>query len=409
MFCRKVFTLACAVAVIGANSLALSPIAGAVANSFSGEDAAGVMRAAAAYGLATALSALALAPSIDRIGQRVALVRALVALVVAMAVAALAPNLWVFGLAQALAGMAAGCALPAIYALSVRIARRGRESETLGMVLVGWTVSLVVGGSVAALVADAVHWRLVFAALSLLAGGVALGLRRSEGWPPRPPRIAAGRPLNALRLPGIVSSLLLVATYMTAFYGLYTYLGPHLTDRLGWSTASAGLAPVAYGLGFGAAAFADRLLDRWGTTPVAPFVFLGLALLYVAMAEAAADGMLVITICVAWGLANHAGVNLIISRLIALDPGQSGALMGLYSTVTYLSVFVGATVYQVLFRWVGFAGCAFASACCLAATVVLAVLQARSPRPWRDHGKGRAAAACSEPPTARVRMGGNRR
>lgn len=383
----RLFKLAGAIAVIGANSLALSPIAGAVAGSFPGEDAAGVMRSAAGYGLATALSALVLAPLIDRIGQRVALVRALATLVVALVGAALAPNLWVFGLAQALAGLAAGCALPAVYALSAQVAPEGRENETLGVVLVGWTVSLVVGGSVSALVADAMHWRLVFVALALVAGWAALGLRRDEGWPLRPLRTAAGMPFSALRLPGIASSLLLVATYMTAFYGLYTYLGPHLTEQLGWSTALAGLAPVAYGLGFGAAAFADRFLDRWGAAVAAPFVFLALGLVYVALAEAAADGWTLVALCLAWGLANHVGVNLIISRLIALAPARSGAVMGLYSTVTYLAVFAGAASYQPLFRSAGFAWCAFASAGCVTVALAVAILQPRPgttmEEPWR--------------------------
>lgn len=380
--------LAGAIAVIGANSLALSPIAGAVAGSFPGEDAAGVMRSAAAYGLATALSALLLAPSIDRVGQREALVGALATLVVALAGAALAPNLRVFGFAQALAGLAAGCALPAIYALSARIARKGRENETLGAVLVGWTVSLVVGGSMSALIADAAHWRYVFAVLSLVAGWAALSVYRGEGWPPRVEYDGAGTPLAALHLSGMASSLLLVATYMTAFYGLYTYLGPHLTEQLGWSTASAGLAPVAYGVGFGAAAFVDRFLDRWGASVAAPFVFLGLGLVYVALAGTAADGWMLIALCFAWGLANHVGVNLIITRLIALDPSRSGAIMGLYSTVTYLAVFAGATLYQPLFRMAGFAGCAFASAACVAVALAVAIAQARSAAPVEAPSRG---------------------
>lgn len=387
MLDRKLFTLVGAIAVIGANSLALGPIAGAVAGSFPGADAAGVMRSAAAYGLATATSALVLAPSIDRIGQRTALVRALVALMVALAGVALAPSLLVFCLAQALAGLAAGCALPAVYALSAQLAQKGRENETLGVVLVGWTVSLVIGGSVSALLAEVVHWRLAFAALSLVAAWVVHGARRGEGWPLRSGRIAAVTPFTALRVPGITWSLLVVAAYMTAFYGLYTYLGPHLTERLGWSTASAGLAPVAYGLGFGTAAFVDRLLDRWGATVAAPFVFFALALVYVALAEAAPDGVTVIAVCLAWGLANHVGVNLIICRLIALAPARSGAIMGLYSAVTYLAVFAGAILYQPLFRSAGFEGCAFTSAGCVAVALAVTILRARaapSPgRPWR--------------------------
>ena len=352
-------------------------MAEAVSTSFPEADAADVMTSAAAYGLATALSALVLAPAIDRIGRRNALARALAVMGVALALSALAPGLLALCLAQALAGLAAGCALPAIYALSVRVAAKGRESETLGIVLVGWTASLVAGASLSAVLADVAHWRAVFAGFSLAAAGIALDVRRGSGWPAEAPGAAAASPFAALRVPGIAPALLTVAAYMTAFYGLYTYLGPHLAVRLGFSTASAGLAPLGYGLGFGAAAFVDRVLDRCGAVAAAPVAFLGLGLVYAALAAAAADGALLIVLCVAWGLANHVGVNLIVSRLAALDPARSGAIMGLYSAVTYLAVCAGALVYQPLFRSIGFAGCALASAGCIAPVLVAAFVQAR--------------------------------
>lgn len=382
MFDRKAFILAAAIAVIGANSLALSPIAGAIARSFPGVDAAGVMRATAAYGLATAFSALVLAPAIDGVGRVRALVRALSAWVVALVATALAPNLPLLCLAQALAGLAAGCALPAVYALSTQLAQKGHEKQTMGVVLVGWTASLVVGGSMAALLADRVQWRLVFAALALAGGCVVLALRRAGDWPAQAPHAGEDSPLAALRVPGIKPLLVLVGTYMTAFYGLYTYLGPHITEGLGLSTASAGLAPLAYGLGFGAAAFAGRLLDRHEAATVIPGVFVCLALIYLALAAFSRHGLVLVAFGIAWGLANHLGVNLIITRLTALDPGRSGAIMGLYSAVTYGAVLAGAAAYQPIFRSAGFAACAMVSAGCMAAALVVATAQARrSPSP----------------------------
>jgi len=377
VFTRKILLLAGSIAVIGANSLALSPIASAVAVSFPGVDAAGVMKAAAAYGLATAASALMLAPAIDRIGQQTALVRALLALVAALALSAFAPNLLVLCLAQALAGLAAGCALPAIYALSAQVAEKGRESQTLGMVLTGWTASLVVGVSLSALVADFADWRFVFVGLSIAAGGLAVAVRRSRDLAIPAPSARSSSPLTALRVRGMCPALLTVASYMTAFYGLYAYLGPHLTGVLRLSTASAGLAPAAYGIGFGIAAFVDRWLDRYGAAAAAPVAFLGLGLVYAALAAASAHAAILVAACLAWGFANHLGLNLIVGRLTALDPAQQGAIMGLYSAVTYLAVSAGAIFYQPLFERVGFAGCALTSAGCIVSALAMSLVQAR--------------------------------
>ncbi|WP_200887498.1 MFS transporter [Sphingomonas sp. ERG5] len=374
---RKILPLAGSIAVIGANSLVLSPIAGAVALSFPGIDAAGVMTAAAIYGLATAISALVLAPGIDRIGQRAALRRSLLVMMAALALSAAAPNLPVLCLAQALAGLAAGCALPAIYVLSAHVAEKGRESETLGLVLTGWTVSLVAGVSLSALIADFAHWRLVFAALALAAGWLAVAVHRSRELAVPTPATRPSSPLTALRVRGIAPALLTVAAYMAAFYGLYAYLGSHLTGALQLSTAAAGLAPMAYGLGFGIATFADRLLDRHGATAAAPVTFLGLGLVYVALAATSAHAAILIALCFAWGAANHIGLNLIVARLTALDPTQPGAIMGLYSTVTYLAASAGVFFYRPLFERFGLAGCAVASAGCIVPALATALIQRR--------------------------------
>ncbi|MGL6251053.1 MAG: MFS transporter, partial [Billgrantia desiderata] len=145
MISRRVLLLTAASAVIGANSLALSPIAATVAASFPGRNAADVVTAAALYGLATACSALLLASLSDRIGAERALTRALLVLSASLGAAALSPALWTLIVAQALAGLAAGVALPAIYTLTAQVAEKGRESQTLSFVLTGWTLSLVVG------------------------------------------------------------------------------------------------------------------------------------------------------------------------------------------------------------------------------------------------------------------------
>jgi len=367
MLSLPVLLLTACVAIIGANSLLLSPIAGAVAASFAGVEAAGVMTAAAAYGLGTAMSALTLAPSADRIGAERALLRAMAVLVAALAVSARAPTLWVLCAAQGLAGLAAGAALPAIYGLSAQVAVKGRESETLGVVLTGWTLSLVAGVSLSALLADLVHWRGVFVALAGLAAVAAVMLSRACDWG-QAERGTSGRatsPLTALRVPGIGRALLVCAAYMTAFYGLYSYLGAHLLGPLGRSTAAAGLAPLAYGIGFGIAVPLDRIIDRYGPGRVSLPVFVLLALAYATIAVLTGSFAGLIGLCFLWGLMNHLGLNLIVGRLTALDDSQRGAIMGLYGAVTYLCVFAGALLYRPVFVSYGLAACALLSALCI--------------------------------------------
>ncbi len=239
--------LTAAVAIVGSNSLALSPIAVSVAADFPGAGAADVMMASALFGAGTAVSALTLAPAVDRIGLARALVLALAVLAGAMAATALAPVLWLFIAAQTVAGLATGVALPATYGLAAEKAPPGQASAYLGRVLTGWTLSMVFGASAAAVVTEVAGWRLVYAVLAGV-GFLTLAACIAQGfWAARTGRAQGLTPLAALKVPGIGPALMVCGVYMMAFYGLYAYLGTHLRTDLGVATWVAGLAPLVYG------------------------------------------------------------------------------------------------------------------------------------------------------------------
>lgn len=380
MITRRLLLLTVAIAVIGANSLALSPISVAVAGSFPGRSAADVMTAAALYGLATAGSALFLASMADRVGAERALVRALVTLSTALGLAAFSPGLWMLIAAQALAGLAAGVALPAIYSLTAQVAKKGHESETLSFVLTGWTLSLVAGVGLAAMLADLVHWRAVFATLAVAALCLALGVAGCREWGESARTVLPTSPLTALRVSGVSAVLVNVGAFMTAFYGLYFYLGPHLGDVLQRPASFSGLAIAIYGTGFGIAAPLGRWVDRHDASTAACVTFAGLILAYFGLMLTAALPLLLLAFCLAWGIGNHVGLNLLLRRLGELDPAQRGAIMGLYSAITYVSVFTGALLYRPIFLHFGFAACAWASAMLVLPALGWALHQRRSSR-----------------------------
>jgi predicted MFS family arabinose efflux permease len=125
-------------------------------------------RAGAAYGAATALSALPLAPAIDRVGARRALVLALPLLALALVGSAAATGWVTLAFAQGLAGLAAGVILPATYALATTTAPPGQEAQALGRVRMGWSMSLVAGVPLSAWVAELVSWQASFLLLALV-------------------------------------------------------------------------------------------------------------------------------------------------------------------------------------------------------------------------------------------------
>ncbi|WP_424970344.1 MFS transporter [Dinoroseobacter sp. S76] len=364
-----VLTLMASVGVIGANGLLLSPIASAIAADLA-VTVDDVLLASASYGLATAASALALAPQADRIGADRALRWALWALALGAGLSALAPTLWMIWLAQALCGLATGVALPSSYGLAAQIAPKGAEARTMGRVLAGWTLSLVVGVTLAALIADLVGWRWVYGAMAL----ATLCLIRALRALPSPPRRgAATSPLSALQVPGILTALLSMGALMLAFYLCYTFIGAHVTETLGRSTSAAGLVALSYGTGFGLVTLADPLLDRLGPRRAAIPLFAVTVLLYLGMAWAAADYHALLAVAFLWGLTQHLGLNLAVGRLTALDPGQRGAILGLSSAVTYLAVFGGASLGRRVFENAGFSALPLLAAALLAAMTLEAL------------------------------------
>ena len=359
------------VAVVGANSLALSPILGNVAADLATTPVA-VARANAAYGGATALSALCLGGLADRHGAHRILVWGLVGLAAAMLASAGATHWAWLAAAQAGAGLAAGVVLPATYGLATSVSPPGREAAVLGRVLTGWSVSMVIGVPVAAWVATFASWRASYGGLALLLAIAALGIARRAP-APRPKASPTGGFLQTLRSPGVAPLLMVCCLFMTAFYGVYSYLGDQVRRQLGLDAGQAGLVVLAYGVGFGLAMLGDRLVDRLGPGRLFPLVLLLLALVYAALAPASLGWVPILALTTLWGFLNHFGLNIMVLRLAAAAGERRASALALNSAVTYAGALVGAGMFGMLYERFGFGALSATAAACLAVAVPLAV------------------------------------
>ena len=370
--------LMAAVATVGSNSLLLGPIAPGIAADL-GTAPGIVLRASAGYGLGTAAGAAFLSPLVDRVGPTRALTWALMALTLFLVLSGSASGVTGLILGQTGAGLAAGIALPAAYALAAQIAPPGRESEVLGRVLIGWTLSLVAGVSLSALLTDFLGWRSVF----LLLTGMTLVTLLLLSQLPHPTQHAAHPrlvwPLQAAAQPGIPGYLLLTAAFMSAFYAAYAYIGTHLVEVLGLPISASSLLAILYGKGFACAALGDRLIDSFGARRVLVPALAAITLTYAALALAAPSALLLMPLFFVWGMVNHFSMNVILARLSALHPAKRGAVLGAYSTTTYLAA-SGATlgagwIYPIY----GFAGVATGPALAILAALGLARHMVRAP------------------------------
>ena len=368
---RPVPVLTAAIAVVGANSLILPPIAAVVAADL-GVAAPQVIHAMAAYGAGTALSALLLAPRADMIGADKALRQACVVLMIALLLSAVAPNALFLVLAHGLAGLGAGMALPAIYGLAGQVGPPGQEKQTIGYILTGWTFSLVGGVVVAAVLTDLAGWRSVYLLLLALTVGAWHLLGRCD-MQVKLVATTPTSPLTALQVPGLSRALFSNAMLMLSFFGAYSYMGTHVVVELGRSGTAAGMITMAYGAGYGFAALLNRFVDRLPRAHAMALAFGGLCLTYVAMTLLAQIYVGLFLAALIWGVFQHFGLNAIVARLNALEPRQRGAIMGLNSATTYLCVTGGALSYGLPYGWGGIAACIAVSALCTALAVAEAL------------------------------------
>ena len=369
---RSVYVLTGCVGVIGANSLGLGPIAPEVSRSLDA-DVSAVMLATAAFGFGAALSSLFLAPRIDRLGAYRMLRLAMLVLPLTLLSSALAVSVTMLIVSQWVAGMASGVAVPAIYTGAAAMAPPGLESKTIGLVMSGWMFSMVAGVSLSAIVADLTHWRFVYGILLVLSVGILVLLARLN----LRDTVAASdtpSPLTALSLPGIRPLLLACGALLTAFYGVYSYLGDYFHSGLNQPISANGLITLFYAVGFGSGIIAGGLVNRIGIDRVLPAALFFVSIVYLMLGIFGGGLIAVLCLLVALGFGNYYGINLLIVRLTAIDREQRGTIMGLQTTVSNLAVFAGASIFGLIysagdFVAVAYTGMAFALVAALASKV----------------------------------------
>ena len=343
------------VAIVGSNSLAMGPIAPDIARDL-GATITATLRASAAFGLGTAISALLVARYIDYKGARYILTCAVAVLSLSFGVCAIAPDVMVLGCGQLFAGLAAGVALPACYSSAAIIAPENQESRILGVVLTGWTVSLVFGVSLSALISDSFHWRVVYSILFVFSAAGFILVRRSE-IPNKTSLKNTSSPLTAFKVPDVPYLLFVVACYMTAFYGVYNFVGDYIVEGLHYSVRANAWIAISYGIGFGLATLLDPLLDRLSTgvgkasrSRLPNIALTCLAIVYILLAITSGNYPALVFAAGFWGMFNHLGLNILIAALNATDTEQRGAIIGLYSCITYLCLAVGTVAYGVIYE-----------------------------------------------------------
>jgi DHA1 family inner membrane transport protein len=372
--------LTLSIAAVGIQALMLSPLLTDIAAGL-GTQAKEIGFAASAYGVGVASAALLAAPQLGRWPKRAAIRIAFAVLAFSLFLCAFAWDWRVLAGAQLIAGLASGVIIPATYALTGDIAPPDRRSQDLGKVLFGWSIAMVAGVPLAAVLSAFVGWRGTF----LIVGAVAAIMPFAGALLPKVTSFGTVgervRYMDVLRLPGAWVGYLSTFAYMIAFYQTYTFIGDHVRQTHGAGAWLGGTISLAYGIGFGVGVVFDKVIDRKGPTRMLP---LGLALVsinYIVLPFAAERVLTVMAWPFFWGLANHFCMTVLVSYMNSLSPRLRGTIMGLFSFTTYFSLGTAGAVYGPVYQAHGFFAVSLASAATVAVAALIALRRSLSVSP----------------------------
>jgi DHA1 family inner membrane transport protein len=364
--------LTLSIAAVGIQALMLSPLLTDIAAGL-GTQAKEIGFAASAYGVGVASAALLAAPQLGRWPKRRAIRIAFAVLAVSLFLCAFAWDWRVLAGAQLIAGLASGVIIPATYALTGDIAPPERRSQDLGKVLFGWSIAMVAGVPLAAVLSAFVGWRGTFLIVGLVAAimpfaGALLPKVTSFGTVGERVRY-----MDVLRLPGAWVGYVSTFAYMIAFYQTYTFIGDHVRQTHGAGAWLGGTISLAYGIGFGLGVVFDKWIDRKGPTRMLPLGLTLVGINYLVLPFAAERIVTIAAWPFLWGLANHFCMTVLVSYMNTLSPRLRGTIMGLFSFTTYVSLGTAGAIYGPVYQAHGFFVVSFASAATVAVAALIAL------------------------------------
>lgn len=222
------------------------------------------------------------------------------------ALAAMAPNLWVLGLARFVPALA----LPVFWGTASetagQLAGPERAGQAVSSVYLGISAAMLFGIPLGTLAAEAVGWRGAFWLLAAMSLVIALLLQFFMPTLRTQRRLRLGEQLRILRDPVFVANVALSVLVFTAMFTAYTYLADMLENTAGVEKAQVGW----WLMGFGAVGlFGNWLGGRWvDHRPLAVTAFFTVVLA-VGMAASMAFAADRFSLCIAlavWGVANTA-------------------------------------------------------------------------------------------------------
>ncbi|WP_067816212.1 MFS transporter [Nocardia inohanensis] len=309
-----------------------------------------VSTAAAGYAVTVFAAAYALLSPVvatltARLPRRALLVTALVILGVANLASAAAPNLAVLLVTRVLAAAGAAAFTPNAGAVAATLVRPEIRARALAVVIGGLTVATALGVPLGDLAGEWFGWRMALVGVAALCVIAAAGTAASLPALPGSASVPLSKRLSVLRDRSVAAVLPLTVLGMGASYVVYAYSVPALA-ALGIETSSTAWLLLLYGVGAIAGnLYSGYATDRWGPVRILTLAYAVMSATLALMAVCAATHTTLLPatalLCLTWGASTWSQTPAQQHRLIAAAPAESGLVVALNASATYLGIGAG--------------------------------------------------------------------
>ncbi|WP_162164308.1 MFS transporter [Roseivivax isoporae] len=297
------------------------------------------------YALSYAVLSPVLVSLTGAVGRRRVLAAGLAIFALGMALCALAPSLPVLMGARALAAAGAGMFTPVSAAVAAALSPPETRGRALAAVVFGLTLAQVAGVPAGGWIAYTFGWRAAFwVVLAVALAGIWLVWTRV-------PRGLRFRPVAlsdlgiVLRDGLVMGAILFTTSFLGAIFVLYTFVGPLLSETMGWGRDGVTLALVVFGVGavignLGGGWMADRL----GAVPTMVTLCIAQIVLMPAFSGLPYPPALVLLLCFVWSLVGWSFMAGQQVRLLSLAPEEASVVLALNAAAIYVGSAIGSAV-----------------------------------------------------------------
>lgn len=220
-----------------------------------------------------------------------------------------------------------------------------KRAGAIAFIFIGWSAASVAGIPLGTLLADAMGWRMVYAAMSILClvatAGVWFALR--PGLFVVPLSLAAWKETFSKPIMWIVFAVTLLS--MSGQFAMFGYIAPILKQGFGASSQMISIMFAVVGIaGVIGNTLASRVVARLGIDQVIAVGLLALCLGFAGFALSWGNFTAAAFAALLWGLGSFSSNSLQQSRLVALAPHLAAATVALNTSVVYLGQSVGSAV-----------------------------------------------------------------